>query len=43
MATFPKSEAEVMSLATTLGVGLAGNVDIYPAPPVAVVDLGNLS
>ena len=43
MASFPRTEPEIMSLATTMGVGLAGNVDIYPAPPVAVVDLGNLS
>ena len=43
MATFPKAESEVMTLATTMGVGLAQNVEVYPAPPVAVVDLGNLS
>jgi len=43
MGSFPRTEPEVMSLATTMGVGLAGNVDIYRAPPVAVLDLANLS
>jgi hypothetical protein len=32
-----------MTLAMTMGAGLADNVDIYPAPPVTVADLGNLS
>lgn len=43
MATFPKAESEVATLASTVGVGLAGHTDVYPEPPVAVTALANLS
>lgn len=39
MARFPLKEAEVMALAEAMETGLAANVAIYPAPPVAVLDL----
>jgi hypothetical protein len=39
MARFPKAEAEIVALAEAMETGLAANVAIYPAPPVAVVDL----
>jgi len=39
MARFPRTEAEVMALAEAMESGLADNAAIYPAPPVAVLDL----
>jgi len=39
MARFPLKEAEVVALAEAMITGLTSNVAIYPAPPVAVVDL----
>ena len=34
MATFPKSEMEILGLAQEMSNGLANNVATYPAPPV---------
>ena len=34
MAQFPKSEAEVVTLANAMVGGLAASIDIYPAPPI---------
>ena len=34
MATFPKSESEIVMLGQTMTIGLVNNVAIYPAPPV---------
>jgi len=39
MARFPRTEPEVASLAQIMVSGLTDNVAVYPAPPVAVVDL----
>jgi hypothetical protein len=39
MARFPSTEADVVALAEAMETGLAANVAIYPAPPVAVLDL----
>ena len=39
MARFPKAEAEIVALADAMVSGLAANATIYPAPPVASVDL----
>ena len=39
MATFPTTEADVAALADAMITGLTDNVAIYPAPPVAVLDL----
>ena len=39
MARFPRTEAEVVALAEAMESGLADNAAIYPAPPVAVLDL----
>ncbi len=39
MARFPLKEAEVVALAEAMITGLADNAAIYPAPPVAPVDL----
>ncbi|MDH4202962.1 MAG: fibronectin type III domain-containing protein [Phycisphaerae bacterium] len=39
MARFPLKEAEIVALAEAMETGLAANVAIYPAPPVAVLDL----
>lgn len=40
MATFPRTESEIMALAMQMISGLGGNIVIYPAPPVAVAALG---
>ena len=39
MARFPRTDSEIVALAEAMEVGLAANVAIYPAPPVAVLDL----
>jgi len=39
MAKFPRTEAEVMALAEAMITGLTANAVLYPAPPVAVLDL----
>jgi len=39
MARFPRTEAEILALAEAMITGLTGNAAIYPAPPVAVLDL----
>jgi hypothetical protein len=39
MARFPKAEAEVVALAEAMITGFTANIVIYPAPPVAVLDL----
>ncbi len=39
MARFPRTEAEVMALAEAMITGLTANAVLYPAPPVAVLDL----
>jgi len=40
MARFPRTEPEILELALSMITGLADNTVIYPAPPVASVDLG---
>ena len=35
MATFPRTEAEIATLAQEMVTGLGANIVIYPAPPVA--------
>jgi len=42
MATFPRTEPDILALAQTMSAGLAANAAVYPAPPVAVVDLTSL-
>lgn len=42
MARFPLKEAEVIALAQSMVSGLTANAAVYPAPPVAPVDLGAL-
>ena len=42
MARFPRTEAEVIALAQSMVSGLTANAAIYPAPPVAPLDLGAL-
>jgi len=42
MARFPRTEAEVIALAQSLASGLTANAAIYPAPPVAPLDLTTL-
>jgi len=42
MARFPKVEAEIVALAQAMESGLADNAAIYPAPPVAPLDLSLL-
>jgi hypothetical protein len=42
VARFPKSEAEIMALAQTMGPGLAVNDAIYPNPPITLVAFGVL-
>ncbi len=42
MARFPKAEAEIAALAQAMASGLAGNAAVYPAPPVALLDLSAL-
>ena len=39
MARFPRTEAEVIALAEAMITGLTANAVLYPAPPVAVLDL----
>ena len=39
MARFPKAEAEIVALSQAMVSGLTANAAIYPAPPVAPVDL----
>ena len=39
MARFPRTEAEVVALAEAMITGLTPNAVLYPAPPVAVLDL----
>ncbi len=39
MARFPRTEAEVVALAEAMITGLTSNAVLYPAPPVAVLDL----
>ena len=42
MARFPKAEAEVIALAQAMASGLADNAGVYPASPVAPLDLSAL-
>jgi len=42
MARFPRTEAEVIALAQSMVSGLTANAAIYPAPPVAPLDLSAL-
>ncbi len=39
MARFPRTEPEVAALAEAMITGLTANAVLYPAPPVAVLDL----
>ncbi len=39
MARFPSKEAEVVALAEAMITGFTANAVLYPAPPVAVLDL----
>ena len=39
MARFPKAEAEIVALAQAMASGLTANAVVYPAPPVAPLDL----
>ncbi|MFH2056489.1 MAG: fibronectin type III domain-containing protein [bacterium] len=39
MAQFPTTEAEVLALAQNISAGLTANPGVFPAPPVAPVDL----
>ena len=42
MARFPRTEAEIVTLAQTITSGLTDNIGIYPSPPVAPADLTRL-
>ena len=42
MARFPKPEAEIVALAQSMVSGLTDNAAVYPAPPVAPLDLTTL-
>lgn len=42
MARFPRTEAEIVALAEAMVSGLTANAAIYPAPPVAPLDLTSL-
>ena len=42
MASFPRSEAEIIALAQSITAGLTANAATYPAPPVLPVDLQTL-
>lgn len=42
MAKFPKEEAAVVSLAESLGSGLAANGTLYPAPPLSAAAIQGL-
>ncbi len=39
MARFPRTEPEIVALAEAMITGFTANIVIYPAPPVAVLDL----
>ena len=39
MARFPRTEAEIKSLAQSIGTGLTANAADFPTPPVAALDL----
>ena len=39
MARFPRTDSEIVALAEAMETGLAANAVLYPAPPVAVLDL----
>ena len=39
MARFPRTEPEIVALAEAMITGLTANAALYPAPPVAVLDL----
>ena len=39
MARFPRTESEIAALADAMITGFTANIVIYPAPPVAVLDL----
>ena len=39
MASFPKSESEITTLAEFLASGLTNHSDLFPSPPVIPVDL----
>jgi len=39
MARFPRTEPEIVALAEAMITGLTANAVLYPAPPVAVLDL----
>ena len=42
MARFPITEADIVALAQAMESGLADNAAVYPAPPVAPLDLSAL-
>ncbi len=42
MASFPKSESRIATLAEMVAAGLAGHGEVYPDPPVAPADLAYL-
>ena len=42
MATFPRTEADLVALSEAIQTGLLSNVAIYPAPPVIPADLAML-
>ncbi len=42
MASFPRSEAEIIALAQNMVAGLTANAATYPAPPVLPADLQTL-
>ena len=39
MARFPRTEPEIVALAEEMIAGFTDNPTVYPAPPVAVLDL----
>nr|VFJ68210.1 MAG: hypothetical protein BECKFM1743A_GA0114220_104675 [Candidatus Kentron sp. FM] len=41
MATFPKTEEEIIALANDVAGGLQTHSDIFPAPPVDALTLEN--
>ena len=43
MATFPRTEPEIVALAEAMEVGLTANAVLYPAPPVAPLALTGLT
>ncbi|MDD5458690.1 MAG: hypothetical protein PHF37_04795 [Phycisphaerae bacterium] len=42
MATFPRTEPEILALAQAMEAGLMDNDGIYPAPPVTLLEFGGL-